>query len=135
MKIIIAGGREFQNYGALCCVMDGILADIAAPVTIVSGAARGADALGEQYAAERGLEVMRFPADWKKFGRRAGPIRNEQMAEAASMLVAFWDGQSRGTKNMIANMGQRAKPYRVFDYAGQLTDSYGSYAPSRVVLR
>ena len=135
IKIIIAGGRDFQNYAVLRGAMDGVVADISSPVTIVSGAARGADALGEQYAAERGLTVARFPADWKNLGRKAGPIRNEQMAEAASMLVAFWDGQSRGTKNMIENMAKRGKPYRVFDYAGHLTALYGSCAPSRGILR
>ena len=123
MKIVIAGGRDFQNYEVLRGAMDGVLANISSPITIVSGAARGADTLGEQYAAERGLDVIRFPADWKKFGRRAGPIRNEQMAEAANMLVAFWDGQSRGTKNIIGNMEQRGKPYYVYDYTGQLIAS------------
>lgn len=68
---------------------------------IVSGHATGADALGERYAQERGLQVELHPADWDAYGRAAGPKRNEQMAEVADALIAFWDGQSRGTANMI----------------------------------
>lgn len=134
-KVCIAGGRNFEDYGTLERVVAHVLADIPEPVTIVSGRSRGADSLGERYAIQHGLPTLLFPADWKLHGRAAGPIRNEQMAEAASMLVAFWDGQSRGTKNMIENMAKRGKPYRVFDYAGRLTASYGSCAPSRGILR
>lgn len=68
---------------------------------IVSGHASGADALGERYAQERGLECEQYPADWEAYGRAAGPIRNAEMAEVADALIAFWDGASRGTKNMI----------------------------------
>lgn len=63
--------------------------------------AQGADMLGEKYAKECGYEIHYYPADWKQYGRRAGPIRNEKMAQAADALVAFWDGSSPGTKNMI----------------------------------
>ena len=71
-------------------------------IEIVSGAYyRGAGKLGEQYAKERGYKITRFPADRKRFGRAAGPKRNEQMANYADALIAFWDEKSRGTKNMI----------------------------------
>ena len=63
--------------------------------------------MGEQYAAEKGYAVLRFPADWDRFGKAAGYMRNEQMAKNADALVAFWDGTSKGTKNMI----QLAKRY------------------------
>lgn len=70
-------------------------------IVIVSGHASGADALGERYAQERGYELETYPADWKVHGRAAGSIRNAQMASVAHALIAFWDGKSRGTKNMI----------------------------------
>ena len=101
MKIIIAGSRTFTDYKKLCEVCDQILQD-QNNIEIVSGAYyRGADKLGEKYATEKGLKLTKFPADWKRFGRAAGPKRNEQMANYADALVAFWDGKSRGTKNMI----------------------------------
>ena len=70
-------------------------------VEIVSGGARGADKLGERYAAERGYGLKIFPADWNRYGKRAGYLRNEQMAQYADVCICFWDGESRGTKHMI----------------------------------
>jgi hypothetical protein len=101
MKLIIAGSRSFTDYKELCEVCDQILQD-QTDVEIVSGAYyKGADLLGEKYTIERGYKLTKFPADWKSYGKAAGPKRNQQMAEYADMLVAFWDGKSRGTKNMI----------------------------------
>ena len=76
-------------------------------IRIVSGAARGADQLGEQYAKLVGYEVSKFPADWDGLGKRAGYVRNDEMAKYAmensnyGVLIAFWDGKSKGTKHMI----------------------------------
>ena len=101
MKIIIAGSRNFTDYKKLSEICDNILQD-QTDVEIVSGAYyKGADLLGEQYAAEKGFRLTKFPADWKSFGRAAGPKRNEQMAKYADALIAFWDGKSKGTKHMI----------------------------------
>lgn len=100
-KVIIAGTRTFDDYDLLCRYADIKLSNIYEPIEIVSGGARGADALGERYAKDRGYELRRFPADWNKYGKRAGYLRNVQMANYADALLAFWDGKSRGTKNMI----------------------------------
>ena len=102
-RVIIAGGREYDDYDLLRERCDFYLQNKfnEEDVIIVSGHAKGADALGECYAQERGLECEQYPADWEKYGRGAGPIRNEQMANVANALIAFWDGQSRGTANMI----------------------------------
>lgn len=101
MRVIIAGGREFTDYPALKEYCDVVLADI--DVThVVSGCARGADTLGEKWAAERGYKVERHPADWNTHGKAAGLIRNREMAENGDILIAFWDGESGGTGNMIS---------------------------------
>lgn len=102
-RVIIAGGREFGNYELLRERCDFFLQNKLneGQVIIVSGHASGADALGERYAHEHGLQCDIYPADWKTHGRAAGPRRNAQMAAVADALIAFWDGQSRGTKNMI----------------------------------
>lgn len=99
-KVIIAGTRDFSDYALLCSYADEVLAG-KEDVEIVSGGAKGADALGEQYARERGYALKVFPAEWKKYGRAAGPVRNAQMAEYADALIAFWDGKSAGTRSMI----------------------------------
>lgn len=71
-------------------------------IEIVSGACpTGADYYGEQYAKERGFSLRRFPADWQQYGKRAGAVRNRQMAQYGDALIAFWDGKSKGTKIMI----------------------------------
>ena len=105
-RIIVAGGRDFTDYALLSETLDVILKRYTlSEVSIVSGCCRGADALGERYAKEHGIPVVRFPADWLEYGKAAGPIRNRKMAEYASegegVLVAFWDGRSRGTASMI----------------------------------
>lgn len=101
MKIIIAGGRDFKDYKHLCRICDDTLSQFE-NVSIVSGTAKGADTLGERYAKENGYKVERFPADWDKYGKRAGYLRNREMAEYSDGLIAFWDNESRGTKNMIS---------------------------------
>lgn len=102
-RIIIAGGRDFMNYALLKSTCDHLLRESprSQEVIIVSGHATGADKLGERYAKEKGWMTDIHPADWKRHGKAAGPIRNREMALAANALIAFWDGKSRGTKNMI----------------------------------
>lgn len=100
MKVIIAGGRDFRNFDLLCRKADRILSR-QDEVEIVSGAAKGADKLGERYAELRGYPVKRFPADWGTFGKQAGYIRNEDMATYADALILFWDGRSKGSAHML----------------------------------
>lgn len=116
-RIIIAGCREFSDYELLSQKCDNILSAVRQThsVVIVSGTARGADQLGERYAAERGYQVRRFPADWERDGKAAGPIRNALMADNADALIAFWDDVSRGTKNMIDTAKNRGLAVRVID--------------------
>ena len=100
-KLIVAGGRDFSDYNLLCHRLDSLLrAKDPKDIVIVSGGAQGADKLGERYAEKRGLRVEVYEAEWNRFGKRAGYLRNSQMADNADGLVAFWNG-SAGTKNMI----------------------------------
>lgn len=98
MRTIIAGSR--------CCTdKRDLIAALSAcgwtPTTVISGTAKGADRLGEAWAAEHDVPCERYPADWDRHGKSAGYRRNERMAECADALIALWDGQSRGTKHMI----------------------------------
>ena len=114
-KIIVAGGRKFQDYEFLERVMDVVVGEDT-DIEIVSGTARGADSMGELYAQNKGFKLTRFPAKWKEFGRSAGPIRNEEMAEYADELAAFWDGKSTGTKHMVRYAGKLGLEVRLFFY-------------------
>lgn len=96
MKTIIAGGRHYQFNDT-----DREFLDTLEITEVVCGGATGADEGGRLWAISRGIPVKMFPADWKNHGKAAGPIRNREMAEYCEQLVAFWDGKSRGTKNMI----------------------------------
>jgi len=98
MKTIIAGGRDLARPRLVEAAMEDCPWQ---PSEIVSGAARGIDRMGEEWAGEREIPVKQFPADWDTHPKSAGPIRNRQMAKYADALVAIWDGKSRGTKNMI----------------------------------
>ena len=100
IKVIIAGGRNFEDFNKLCRVCDVFLQD-QNKVEIVSGAYKGADLLGERYASERNYSINQFPADWRRYGKSAGLKRNAEMANYANILIAFWDGKSKGTKHMM----------------------------------
>lgn len=100
MKLIIAGSRGFTSYETLRTKLNQLgLED--KQLTVISGCAKGADQLGEQWAHEFGKQLIKMPADWDQFGKSAGYKRNEEMAKIATHLVAFWDGKSPGTKHMI----------------------------------
>ena len=99
-RVVVAGTRQFDDYKRLSYELDKFLKD-KENVTIVSGTARGADRMGEQYAAEHGIKLERFPAEWGIYHKGAGPIRNMKMVQSADAVVAFWDKESSGTKNII----------------------------------
>ena len=101
VSIVIAGTRTFNDYDLLSAWVDAMQI-FYQNIRIVSGGAKGADALAERYAKERGIPINIINADWDSHGKSAGPKRNREMAKDADVLVAFWDGQSRGTANMIA---------------------------------
>ena len=105
-RVIIAGSRDYTYKETLYQVADKVLSTINGDIEIVSGGCRGADALGERYALDHGYSLKIFPAHWKKFGKKAGYIRNKEMAEYASkengILIAFPLGESRGTNIMIS---------------------------------
>ncbi len=106
---------HYNNYDEAKAFIDSCISNIRKQnkIIIVSGGARGADALGERYARENGFEIERHPADWEKHGKSAGPIRNKEMAQIADYVICFWDKRSRGTKSMIDFAKEHNKPIRI----------------------
>lgn len=98
MRTIIAGSRHLEDYDL---VVDAIDKASWKPTLVVSGGAKGIDSLAEQWASNNNIQVEKHPANWKQFGRAAGPVRNKEMAKNAEGLIAIWDGKSKGTKSMI----------------------------------
>ena len=116
MRCIIAGGRDFTDYDLLVRSMEDFINEHGLPSFIISGCARGADTLGERFAKDVGIEVIRYPADWEKHGKRAGPLRNIEMANNAESLVAFHDKNSKGTAHMISEAQKRSLIVKVVNY-------------------
>jgi len=117
VRLIIAGGRDFTDYQALKVAMRMFGDDhfvMFDQITVICGMARGADLLGLEWANEFGAGLVKMPAWWRgengngPYNRGAGHQRNERMAQTATHLLAFWNGVSTGTKNMI-NLGEKYK--------------------------
>jgi hypothetical protein len=118
-RVIIAGGRDFCNKELLFQKADLLLKEQIKKgnqIIIISGGAKGADKLGEVYAKDRRFTAEIYPADWEKFGKSAGYKRNVQMADIANALIAFWDGESKGTKHMIDIAKKKNLAVRVVNY-------------------
>lgn len=119
MKLIIAGGRDFVDYSKLDLEVKIFMLDNKIDLknfSIISGHARGADQLGERFAHKYKIPLEIYPADWNRYGNRAGPLRNEEMAKVATHCICFWDGKSSGTKNMIGNCKKYNLIYKIIEY-------------------
>lgn len=112
MKVIIAGSRNFNNYELLKNTLIPFIIENNIE-EIVSGGAKGADKLGILFGNQMHIPVKIFYPDWEKYGKSAGIIRNHQMGDYADYLIAFWDGKSHGTKDMIEYMKKLNKHGKV----------------------
>jgi len=110
MRVIVAGSR------AICddeVVREAIKASGFPISEIVSGAATGIDQAAERIAVEDSVPLKRFLPDWDTYGKKAGPVRNREMAAYADALIAVWDGRSKGTRHIIETMRKAGKPVYV----------------------
>ena len=115
MKLAIVGSRKFEDYDVMKkFIIDNI--DINSITDIISGGARGADRLGERFAGEFNKNLIIFKADWSKYGKRAGFIRNVDIINECDFCVAFWDGESNGTKHDIELCIEKQKPYIIYKF-------------------
>ena len=114
-RIVIAGCRNYNNYEEAKKYIDICIKEIKNKYTLifVSGSCSGADMLGERYAKEHNYQIERYPAQWKKYGKKAGPLRNKQMIDIGDFIICFWDGESRGTKTTIDFAKSLQKPLRI----------------------
>ncbi len=113
MRLIIAGGRDYQLTEQDIQKLN----EIPNVMTVLSGCASGADECGERWAAEKGIPVVQFPALWAMYGKKAGPLRNKDMAKDADALAIFPGG--RGTDNMVRQAlyeGLTIFDFRELDY-------------------
>jgi hypothetical protein len=120
-KLIIAGGRDFNDAKLLEEVMGDVLNELPsdASVSIVSGMAIGADTLGLAYANKYGVKTYRFYPRWKEYGKRAEFLRNQEMCNIAHGLLAFHDGISKDTKHMITIARNKGIYVKVVPYVNE----------------
>lgn len=104
MKVAVIGSRGFNDYDLVKETLKHHTITL-----LVSGGAKGADSLGERYANENNIETLIFKPDWKKHGPAAGPLRNTDIVNNADTIIAFWDGESKGTKDSITKAEKLGK--------------------------
>lgn len=131
MKVIIAGSRHlnpfkflsaqrrdestFRLFQLITKHLGYLETELGRPITeIVSGKAPGIDTVGEAWAISNGLPVAEFPAEWD-LGKHAGMLRNAAMADYADAALVIWDGKSKGSANMLAEMQKRNKPVAIYE--------------------
>ncbi len=115
IKIAVGGCRDFGDIEYIFKCLDEYIKELCdEEIIIISGHCSGVDAAAEKYAELRGIKTLLFPAEWKKYGKAAGPVRNKQIVEAADAVIAFWDGKSRGTKSLIDLAKKSGKNLTVF---------------------
>ncbi len=107
IKLSVIGSRSFNDYDLLEKEINSLHFDID---LIISGGAKGADTLGEQYANKYGIKTMIFKPNWKKYGMSAGFKRNRDIIQKCDAVIAFWDGISKGTKNSL-DTAKKLKKY------------------------
>ena len=118
LVVIIAGSRYFTDYALFKKKVDFYLQHyLAKDITIISGGARGPDNFAIRYAQERGIHCKVMKAEWHRFGRKAGYLRNVEMSKIANALIAFWDGETPGTSHMIDTMKKKGTPIRIVRFA------------------
>lgn len=115
MTLAIIGGRDYQDQSR---VEENFLAlrKVFPIDKIVSGAARGADTLGANVARKFGIQLTEFPADWDRFGKKAGFIRNELIVKAADIICAYWNSESKGTAHSLSLAKKMKKTTIIFYY-------------------
>lgn len=119
MRVGIIGSRTCTNRKYVFDTLDNLRRDL--HIThVVSGGARGADSLAQAYAVARNIPITVHKANWDRDGRSAGYIRNQVLVDNVDIIIAFWDGHSKGTAHALETAKRRGVPYRVFNYEDKI---------------
>ena len=110
LRLAIIGSRDFNDYNLVKSTLEKYKDKIS---IVVSGGANGADSLGERWAIDNGIETLIFPAEWDKYGKRAGYIRNQTIIQNCDCVIAFWNGESKGTNHSINLANKNSKPVKI----------------------
>lgn len=122
MNIAVVGSRVFNNYEFL---KTRLMLHFTDGDKVVSGGARGADRLSERFAKEFNYETIIYKPLWDIHGKRAGYLRNEDIVNKSDLVIAFWDGKSKGTKHTIDLTTKDNKPLIIYTIGRSLEDEWG----------
>lgn len=111
MKVAVIGSRTFDKYESVYNVLSKLKI-----TEIISGGAKGADSLAERYAKEAEIPTKIFLPDWETYGKKAGFLRNTQIIEECEMVVAFWDSESKGTKDSLDKAEKLGKKVMIIPF-------------------
>lgn len=128
MKVVIAGSRTIDEtwpyyMKRLEALIEKFESTYGIIDIVVSGRAKGADRLGEQWAIANGVGIAKFPAKWDLHGKAAGPIRNQEMGDFSDGGIIMWDGKSTGAKHMSEVLRKQHKPF-ILDICEPIHYSY-----------
>lgn len=119
MRVIVCGSRFWNNAGIINRELNALYGEHGVHLTVIEGDARGADAIAGEWADHNMIEHLWFTADWQKYGRAAGPIRNQHMLDTTKphLVLAFHEDieHSKGTKDMIKRAKKAGVEVRVFN--------------------
>ncbi len=113
MRVLIAGSRFYSDYQKILAIVRSIDIDL-----VIAGGCRGADTLAVRAASQCGIRYVEYPADWQRFGKSAGPRRNQQMLdmEKPDLLLVFHEdlARSKGSRDMLSRVIRAGIPYRIY---------------------
>ena len=131
VKVAIVGSRNFSNYDIFCNIIWRVCSENNLKIEwIISGGARGADSLAERYAKENNINITIVYPKWDLYGKSAGIIRNHNIIKSCDVCIAFWDGESMGTKNDIDLCEKFNTPCFVYDFKKDIIYKLANYIQS-----
>ena len=111
--VAVVGGRDFTDYERMAKILNTVKYKVS---SFVSGGAKGADQLAERYATINRLDIKIFKPDWDTYGKKAGFLRNQHIVKEADVVIAFWNGISKGTRHTIELAKENNKQLKVYNY-------------------
>jgi len=128
MTLAIVGSRSFIDYSLGYLTTDEFVSELKESNiivdSVVSGGANGADKFGRQFARSRRMGYKEHPEDWHNYGKAAGMIRNKDIINDADCAIVFWDGVSKGTKNIIEHIMSKGIPYQIIRFDKSDTEEW-----------
>ena len=111
--LAIVGSRNYTNYSSFAQIVETWVKENGQPSQIISGGARGVDSMAKKYAIEKKIQFVEYEAEWKKYGKQAGPIRNRKIVENCTHILALPSKKGKGTQITISFAEKKGRYIKV----------------------